>query len=102
MKFRIGDRVEVEGHDKGLQGSYFSETFLHKNENSSKKLKEYVDPSFVCPEPLLIQDKCYNLHEHKIEKAYKLHDLRVHHEHEKFNASSRASASSSKPRPKHH
>ncbi|KAI5682712.1 hypothetical protein M9H77_03940 [Catharanthus roseus] len=127
MKFCIGDRVEVEGYDESLQGSYFSSMLigisrgkgncrikydsLHEDENSSKKLKEYVDPFFVCPKPPLIQDSFYNLHELEVEKAYKFHDLRVHHKwedkkgriknFEKFNASSRASASSSKPCPKH-
>ncbi|KAI5672563.1 hypothetical protein M9H77_12927 [Catharanthus roseus] len=116
MKFCIGDRVEVEGHDQSLQGSYFASTLidisrensdyqikydnLHKNKNSSKKLKEYVDRFFVRPEPPLIQDPCYNLHEHEVEKAYKLHDLRVHYEWEEEMGQC-TGASSCKPRPKH-
>ncbi|KAI5673968.1 hypothetical protein M9H77_14332 [Catharanthus roseus] len=29
IKFRIGDRVEVEGHDEGLQGSYFFSMLIY-------------------------------------------------------------------------
>ncbi|KAI5674120.1 hypothetical protein M9H77_14484 [Catharanthus roseus] len=165
MKFSIGDRVEVQGYEDGLQRSYFSGTIIEsrhgnddylveydnllENENSSKKLKERVNPFFVRPEPPLMQDDFYKVHEwvdayendgwwfgtisrikgsdyyvyflmHEVEKAYKLRDLRVHHEWkddigcwvpckvynekkktaEKCKVSSSPGASSSKARPK--
>ncbi|KAI5649324.1 hypothetical protein M9H77_35329 [Catharanthus roseus] len=117
MKFHIGDRVEVEGYDKGLQESYFSGMVihisrengdyrikydnLHKNENSSKKLKEYVDPFFVLPKLPLIQDPCYSLHKQNGRWVpCKVHKERIKNT-KKFNASSSAGASSSKPRPNH-
>lgn len=28
IKFRVGDRVEVEGHEEGFQGSYFSDMVI--------------------------------------------------------------------------
>ncbi|KAI5674748.1 hypothetical protein M9H77_15112 [Catharanthus roseus] len=122
---------------------------LLEDEDSNKKLRERVETFFVRPEPPFIQDDFYNVHEwvdayendawwfgtitrkkgsdyyvyflrHEVEKAYKLRDLRVHHEWdydiggwvtckvynekkkaaEKCKVSSSPGASSSKARPK--
>ncbi|KAI5657793.1 hypothetical protein M9H77_26586 [Catharanthus roseus] len=134
MKFHIGDRVEIEGHDEGLQGSYCSGTLidilrgngdyrikydnLHKNENSNScyNLPDLVDiyeNDGWWSGTISGKNGCkYYVYflRHEVEKAYKLHDFRVHHDKvytgrikntEKLNASSDAGASSSKPRPKH-